>query len=184
MTADNLVSIHPKDFLTYGPSKLLVDQYHWHSPDAGIVASYTPREKDVEGHFDIFRGVDQIESFAQATVVSCGTFLECKKQHCESAELNKIYIPAFISIGNVIFHNYLEKGDTFVNIGRITFSKFRQVTCVGRIYKAPQGLDLDAYFGDFDEDRLAAYDISSDFVLVTELDNVTGRALKRELMKK
>ncbi|MEO6633673.1 MAG: hypothetical protein ABIN13_18170, partial [Mucilaginibacter sp.] len=65
----NLVGIDPANLLLHGPTKRLVNAYHWHSPNKGIVASYSPTERDVEDHFNVFRGVDQVESFAQATIV-------------------------------------------------------------------------------------------------------------------
>jgi len=180
---DNLVGIEPAVVLSHGPTKILLDKYLWHSPDAGIVASYTPTERDVKDHFGIFRGVDQIEAFAQATIVSCGAFTESRKLNCSFAELKQIFIPVFIGIGPVKFHSYLETGDTFISIGQIVIYKFRQMVCNGRIYKAPEGLDLDAYFSAFNKERLTAYDLSNDFVLVAELQDVTGRALKREVLK-
>ncbi|HWZ02766.1 MAG TPA: hypothetical protein VNX40_04090 [Mucilaginibacter sp.] len=179
-----LLSVKPNQMLLHGPTKTLLDAYHWHSPNKGIVASYTPKERDVEDHFGVFRGVDQIEAFAQATIVSCATFLECRKNNCLPDELKDKFIPAFISIGNVNFHYYLEQGDTFVSIGCITFYKWRQMVCSGRIYKVPKGLDLDDYFSNFSEERLLKYDISADFKLVAELNDITGRAILRELFKK
>jgi hypothetical protein len=181
---DNLVGSSPKDLLLHGPTKLMVNNYHWHSPNVGIVASYSPTELDVKDHFGIFRGVDQVEAFAQASIVSCGTFLECRKLQCEPADLKDKFIPAFISIGAVYFHYYLELGDTFVSLGRIKFYKFRQMVCDGRIYKVPKGLDLDRYFSRFDDNRLINYDLSQDFMLVAELFDITGRAIKAELFKK
>jgi hypothetical protein len=180
----NLLLFKPSQMLLHGPTKRLVNNYHWHSPDKGIVASYSPKERDVEDHFGIFRGVDQVESFAQATIVSCATFLECRKQNCTPDQLKDKFIPAFISIGNVNFHYYLEQGDVFICIGYIKFYKWRQMVCDGRIYKAPPGLDLDEYFKDFNEDRLLKYDISKDFKLVAELFDITGRAILIELFKK
>jgi len=179
-----LLSVKPNQMLLHGPTKTLLDAYHWHSPNKGIVASYTPKERDVEDHFGVFRGVDQIEAFAQATIVSCATFLECRKNNCLPDELKDKFIPAFISIGNVNFHYYLEEGDTFISIGYITFYKWRQMVCSGRIYKVPKGLDLDDYFSTFSEERLLKYDISADFKLVAELNDITGRAILRELFKK
>src|SRR5215217_9172641 len=79
--ADTLVGEKPKNWLLHGPTKRLIDNYHYHSPKVGVVASYTPKERDVKDHFSIFRGVDQIESFAQASIASCGTFSQCKKQN-------------------------------------------------------------------------------------------------------
>ncbi|HEY2583791.1 MAG TPA: hypothetical protein VGI43_18425 [Mucilaginibacter sp.] len=182
---DNLVCWHPKDILVlHGPTKLLVNKYHWHSPQAGIVASYTPTKRDVQDHFGLFRGVDQVESFAQAATGSCSVFLECEKQGLGPLELAEKFLPRFVSIGKVIFHNYLEKGDTFVNIGHIKFYKFRQMICDGRIYKAPKGLDLDEYFSSFNDERLLNYDVSNDFTLVADLSDVICRAIKSELFNK
>jgi hypothetical protein len=180
----NLVGVSPTQVLLHGPTKLLLNAYHWHSPNKGIVASYSPTERDVQDHFGVFRGVDQVEAFAQASVVSCATFLECRKLNCTAEELKDKFIPAFISIGQVNFHNYLETGDTFISIGNITFYKWRQMVCDGRIYKTPKNIDLDDYFSDFNEERLLKYDISKDFTLVADLYNITGRAIKIELFKK
>lgn len=183
-TKDTLVGANPTAILLHGPTKLLLNSYHWHSPDKGIVASYAPTARDVEDHFGIFRGVDQVEAFAQASVVSCAVFLECRKLNCTPDELKAKFTPAFISIGNVNFYNYLEFGDTFISLGNITLYKWRQMACDGRIYKVPKGLDLDAYFSSFSEQRLLKYDISKDFTLVAELFDITGRAIKTELFTK
>jgi len=180
----DLVAMHPSKMLLHGPTKLLLSAYHWHSPAKGVVASYSPRERDVEDHFGVFRGVDQVEAFAQASVVSCATFLECRKQNCTPGELKDKFIPAFISIGKVNFHYYLEFGDTFISIGHIKSYKWRQMICDGRIYKVPKGIDLDEYFADFTDERLLKYDISNDFKLVAELFDITGRAILIELFKK
>ena len=40
--------------LLHGPSKRYLNEYHWHEPKVGIVASYTPDAKDVLDHFGIF----------------------------------------------------------------------------------------------------------------------------------
>ena len=180
----NLVGVDPVNLLLHGPTKRLVSAYHWHSPNKGIVASYSPTERDVEDHFNVFRGVDQIEAFAQATIVSCATFLQCRKQNCLPDVLRDTFVPAFISIGNVNFQNYLELGDTFISIGNVTFWKWRQMVCDGRIYRVPKGLDLDEYFSDFTEERLLKYDISKDFIKVAELHDITGRAILIELFNK
>jgi hypothetical protein len=181
---ETLVGDLPEHWVLHGPKQRYVDNYHWHVPSVGIVASYTPTEHDVEDHFDIFRGVDQVESFAQATIVSQGSFLECKKNNVIPETLAKLFIPTFISIGNVFFHSYLEKGQTFVNIGFIKFYKWRQMVCEGRIYRAPKGIDLDAYFKDFDEQRLRAFDLDPGFVFIAELYDITGRGIKKEMFDK
>src|ERR1700709_683008 len=111
----NLVGVDPSQLLLHGPTKRLVNTYHWHSPYKGIVASYSPTERDVEDHFNVFRGVDQIEAFAQATIVSGGTFLESRKLKAMPDVLRDKFVPAFISIGNVSFQNYVEVGDRFIS---------------------------------------------------------------------
>ena len=181
---ENLVGTAPESLLLHGPSKRLLNRYHWHQPKVGIVASYTPKAQDVKDHFGLFRGVDQIEAFAQATIVSCATFLECQKQNCAPIDLKDKFVPAFISIGNVYFHNYLEEGETFVSLGKITFYKFRQMVADGRIYKAPKDLNLDEYFKEFDAQKLENYQLSPEFTLVAELFDVTGRALKKDIFSK
>ena len=174
----NLVGTAPKDVLSYGPSKLMVEKYLWHSPDVGIVSSYTPTDKDVLDHFGIFRGVDQVEAFAQATIVSCIAYLEKRKLGCSHDEIKRLFLPVFISIGQVNFHSYLQAADTFVSLGQIKSYKFRQMICEGRIYKAPKTLNLDDYFSGFNEKRLLNYDLSNDFLLVAELQGITGRGIK------
>lgn len=178
----NLLSTSPSEMLLHGPSKRYLNEYHWHDPKVGIVASYTPEAKDVHDHFGIFRGVDQIEAFAQATIVSCCTFLECQKNNWTPLELKEKFLPVFISLGQVNFHSYLAEGDTFISIGDIKFYKFRQMVADGRIYKVPKGLNLNEYFSNFTPDRLKAYDLDERFVLIAELFEVTGRALKKELL--
>ena len=180
----NLVGIKPEKMLLHGPTKRYVNEYLWHSPNKGIVAAYSPTERDVEDHFGVFRGVDQVEAFAQATIVSCATFLECRKHNCLPDALKDKFIPAFISIGNVNFHNYAEAGDILISAGNIKFYKWRQMVCDGRIYKVPKGFDYVDYFKDFTEERLLKYDISKDLKLVAELFDITGRAILIEQFKK
>ncbi len=175
---NNLVGYPPNQVLLHGPSKLLVDRYHWHMPETGIIGSYTPRAKDVEDHFGVFRGVDQIESFGQATVGSCAPFLESLKQNCSMEDLRGKYIPTFIGVGQVSFHSYLQEGETFVSIGHIKFYKFRQMVVDGRIYKAPGELDLDGYFRDFTADQVRNYGLDNGFTLVAEFYDIAGRAIK------
>jgi len=176
---NNLLGILPSDVLVHGPSKLLVDKYHWHEPELGIIASYTPQAKDVLDHFGLFRGVDQIEAFGQATVGSCVPFLEAKKQNCTLDDLKPRYTPTFVGLGQVNFHNPLLEGETFVSMGHIKFYKFRQMVCDGRIYKVPQGLNLDEYFNKFTLERLKNYDLHEGFTLIAEIYDITGRAIKK-----
>src|SRR5476651_1638353 len=132
---DSLIGIIPADIIIHGPKKRLLDTFHWHQPDVGIIASYTPTEENVEDHFGVFRGVDQIEAFAQATIVSCSAYLETKKQKCTFEYLKQTFTPLFISVGQVNFRWFLQTGDTFISMGIIKSYKFRQMSCDGRIYK-------------------------------------------------
>jgi len=178
---ESLVGAIPNQILLHGSSKLLIDEYHWHLPKIGIITSYTPKAKDTIDHFGIFRGVDQIEAFAQATTVSCATFLEAKKRNCDPITLRDHFVPAFISVGQVYFHHPLAENDSFISVGHIKFYKFRQMVCDGRIYKVPNGFNLNAYFKDFTEEMLLNYGLPKDFILVAELFDITGRALKKEI---
>lgn len=176
---ENLIGTAPESILIHGPKKTLVNKYLWHDPKVGIVASYTPTETDVEDHFGVFRGVDQIESFAQATVVSCSGFLETIKQNCDFDHLKANFIPLFVSISEVNFRGYLEIGDVFICMGQITFYKFRQMTCDGRIYKVPPGLDLEAYFKSYTTEQFLNYELDPEFTLIAELKGVTGKGIKK-----
>ncbi|WP_304063346.1 hypothetical protein [Pedobacter glucosidilyticus] len=179
---ESLVGAHPSSMLIHGPSKLLVHHYHWHHPNTGIIASYTPNALDVKDHFGIFRGVDQIEAFAQATTGSCAAFLQLVKKNSKPQKKDDDeFIPTFISVGGVTFHSYLEEGDTFISIGKIIFYKFRQMVVDGRIYKCPKGIDLDSHFKDFTEEKLNNYEVGDGFTLVAELLGITGRAIKKNI---
>jgi len=180
----NLIGQLPRNWMLHGASKRYVDKYLYHQPNVGIVASYTPTATDVKDHFNLFRGVDQIEAFAQASIVSCATFLECRKLNVIPGDLGKLFVPAFISVGQVYFHSYLEKGQTFINIGIIKFYKWRQMVCDGRLYKIPKGFDLKEYFKDYNDTRLLAYDVPKEFILVAELFDITGRGIKKEMFEK
>ncbi|MGF7037668.1 3-hydroxymyristoyl/3-hydroxydecanoyl-(acyl carrier protein) dehydratase [Mucilaginibacter lappiensis] len=177
---DNLMGVAPEDVLVHGPKKILLNKYHWHQPGVGIIASYSPTTVDVEDHFGIFRGVDQIEAFAQATIVSCSAYAECIKQQCTFNHLKQTFNPLFVSIGQVNFRGYLQPGDVFISMGLITFYKFRQMTCDGRIYKVPKGLDVDNYFGNYTKEKLLKYDLEDGFTLIAELFDVTGRGIKKQ----
>lgn len=184
LAIENLIGQTPSNVMMHhGPTKLMIDEYHWHSPNVGIVASYTPNEEDVKDHFNMFRGVDQIESFAQTSVGSCSLFLLARKQQLLPEKLKKIFVPIFIGIGKVLFHSILEKGDTLINIGQIKSYKFRQMVCDGRTYKVPKELDLDTYFKDFTEERLLNYDLPEDFILITEYSEIIGRSIKIDNLK-
>lgn len=176
---ESLVGMDSADILLHGPSKNYVDAYHWHDMDLGVIASYTPQAKDVIDHFGVFRGVDMIESFCQATAASLSTFISCKKRDKSLAEAHDEIVPLFISIGQVNFMSYLMEGETFISMGKIKFYKFRQMVCDGRIYKVPKGLNLDAYFKAYSAEQFKQYDLLDEFTLIAELYDITGRGFKK-----
>jgi hypothetical protein len=166
--------------LPHGPTKRLVDEYLWHSPHVGIVAAYTPNERDVHDHFGVFRAVDQVESFGQAVVVSCSAFLDTAKMGVSYEEYYKLRNFVFVGIKSVHCHNVIRYKEQYVCLGVINFYKYRQMTASGRIYKVPPGLDVAAYFKDFTEERLRNYDLDEGFVLTTELNDILGKGIKNE----
>jgi hypothetical protein len=168
--------------LPHGPTKRLVDEYLWHSPNVGIVAAYTPNERDVHDHFGVFRAVDQVESFGQAVVVSCSAFLDTAKMGIGYKEYYKLRNFVFVGIKSVHCHNVIRYNEKYVCLGVINFYKYRQMTASGRIYKVPKGFDVNAYFKDFTDDRLRNDDIDKRFVLATELHDILGKGIKNELL--
>lgn len=177
---ESLVGQHPGLILPHGPSKLLVDEYLWHAPNTGIVAAYTPKEQDVRDHFGVFRAVDQVESFGQATAVSCSAFLDTHKTGIEYKEYYKVRNFVFMSIEKVLCHNFIRLNERYICIGIITFYKFRQMATSGRIYKVVTDLDLKNYFKSFTEEALRNFELSDDFVLVTEIEKVISKGIKIE----
>lgn len=179
----NLVGVSPSYLLLHGPTKNLVNAFHWHEPKVGVIASYAPTARDVEDHFGVFRGVDMIEAFSLGTMGACSTFLECEKLKCDPPYLHQNFIPLFISIGNVNFRSYLQEGEVFISMGQINSYKFRQMIGEGRIYKVPKDLDLDDYFRNYTTEQFLNYELSDDFTLVAELFEITGKSIKRNKQK-
>jgi hypothetical protein len=58
------------------------------------------------------------------------------------------------------------------------------MTCDGRIYKVPKGLDLDVYFSNYTKEQFLNYELSEDFTLIAELFEVTGKGMKRDKITK
>ncbi len=175
---ESLVGQDPGLILPHGPSKLLVDEYLWHEPNTGIVATYTPKERDVHDHFGVFRAVDQVESFGQATAVSCSAFLDTNKTGLGYKEYYRQRNFVFMSIEKVLCHNFIRLNEKYICIGIITFYKFRQMSTSGRIYKVVTDIDLKHYFKSFTEDRLRKFELTGDFVLVTEIEKVISKGIK------
>ena len=177
---ESLTGQDPSIILPHGPSKLLVDEYLWHAPDVGVVAAYTPKPQDVKDHFGVFRAVDQVESFGQATAVSCSAFLDTKKTGLDYKDYYKERNFVFMSIEKVLCHNFIRLNEKYICIGIITFYKFRQMATSGRIYKVVSDIDLKDYFKTFTEEALRSFRLSNDFVLVTEIEKVVSKGIKIE----
>lgn len=175
----NLIGESPPVLLQHGPSKILIDEFIWHDPEFGIVTGYTPAAKDVLDHFGLFRGVDQIESMAQA-MAACSAYLECSKKNKTYAQFRTEFNPLFLSVGQINFHSYLQEGEMFICLGNIKFYKFRQMISDGRIYKVPANMNVNDYFKDFTTSRLMQYDLPDEFKLVAEIHDLIGRALKKQ----
>jgi hypothetical protein len=177
---NSLVGADPKLTLPHGPTKLLVDDYLWHSPEVGIVASYTPKARDVLDHFGVFRGVDQIESFGQATVVSCGGFLECQKQGISFAELYERYNSAFMGVSSVKFHNFVPEGQMFINVGIMEFYKFKQAVFSGKIFAVPHNFNVKTYFKSYTDEKLRKFELPPEFTIVSEFNGMVGKGIKKQ----
>ncbi len=180
----SLVDIGPKDLLPYGETKLLVDEYLWHDHELGCIASYTVKERDVNGHFGLFRGVDQLEFFVQACVVSYVFFREAIKSDLSFQEYLANYHPLFLGIDNVQFQHSAKLGDTMIAVGVIKKYKFKQVTCSGRIYKVSSNVNLKSYCSSLSSSDVKNFNLCSDLTSITEIENSVGWMVKKERLKK
>lgn len=177
---NTLVGQNPAVILPHGPTKRLVDEYLWHEPNVGIVAAYTPNERDVEDHFGIFRAVDQVESFGQAAVVSCSVFLDTQKMGISYEEYYKNRNFVFVGVKHVHCHNVIRYKEKYICLGIINSYKFRQMTASGRLYKVPPDIDLEQYFQKFTEKQLQNYELDERFIYVTELHDMLGKGVKND----
>lgn len=182
-SSSSLLGLEPATVLSHGPTKLLVDRYLWYAPHLGAISCYTPTETDVRDHFGLFRGVDQVESFAQGTLASCCSLMEADKQGKTLAQIKEDFNSVFLEIGRVIFHKTLSVGETFIAVGQITFYKFRQMSMNGKIFKVPPLIDLDAFFAQFTDEDFTSYNLAPEFELVTELQGIVGKAVKINQLK-
>lgn len=174
-----LVGTDPKKILPHGPSKLFVDDYLWFSSKLGAIGSYRPTDADVHDHFEIFRGVDQLESFGQLAIVSICTILECEKQRCSFTEFKMKFSVLFLAVGQVHFHDIIKSGERFISIGKIKRFKFRQIEVDGWLYRVPKGFELESFFSEFSEKDFEENNFPKNFELVAELTGGVGRAVKK-----
>lgn len=172
----------PADILLHGPSKIYVDELLWFYPQTGIVTTYTVQQKDVHDHFDVFRGVDMIESAGQTGVLACSILLAQKEQRPISV-LQGEFIMAFLGLGNARFHDFVKQGETLVNVIEIHRYKFRQISFSGTVYKQNGPAETKAYFDNLNEEEFKNGQLPSSFSKIADFEDYRGRAVKRKKIK-
>ena len=87
-----LLDLRIEQVLPHGSSKRLIEKILWHTPKLGSIGAYTPSPEDVKDHFGIFRGADQIECLAQASVVPLLAYNESNKLNLSFEEYFKEFV--------------------------------------------------------------------------------------------
>jgi hypothetical protein len=172
----NWVEKEPAEVLVHGRSKIYVDRYLWFNPDEGIFSSYRVQPKDVADHFDVFRGVDIIESAGQTAVSACA-MMESAKQHKSIEELKKHFRMAFLGMGEARFHGFVKVNEILVNICTIQYYKFRQMVVSCKVYKVSTQKEVAALMHRMEADTMKGLAIPDSFELVAELHDMVGRAV-------
>lgn len=170
------VNKEPKDILIHGPSKLYIDKYLWFHPEDGIISSYKAQAKDVADHFDVFRGVDIIESAGQTAVSACA-ILESIKQDKTIDELKKHFRIAFFGMGEARFYDFVRVDETLLNICTIKKYKFRRVLASCKVYKAKAGTDIAKVFSRLTVRKTGGVHIPGELELVAVLNDMSGGAI-------
>ena len=174
-----LTEIQPENILQHGPSKRYVDEFLWFEGKLGAVATYQPTAEDVKDHFGVFRGVDQVESFAQGTAVAAITLLEAQKQGMSIVEFQKHWNIAFLGVEQVKLLNFLREGDRMVAVAQTTFHRFHQMIVNGKTFRAPADFDLQAWARDFSKQDLLDYRMPESFQPIGEISDLKVVALKK-----
>ncbi|MFY0650871.1 MAG: hypothetical protein JXQ96_02500 [Cyclobacteriaceae bacterium] len=183
VNSETLVGLKPSDVLPHGPSKILVHDFLWHSPNLGIISSYTPSKDDVRDHFGVFRGVDQIESFGQSSIIACSAFLEAQKKQINYTELYKKYQFVFLSSQQVNCHSFLKEGETFINYAFINYYKFRQMSCSGKILSVPEHIDIHNYMKTLTEEDFSAKTLEKECKVVAEFHEIIGKGILEQRLQ-
>ncbi|MBI1223490.1 MAG: hypothetical protein GC180_12880 [Bacteroidetes bacterium] len=170
------ISKRPNEILIHGPSKLYIDKYLWFDPTEGIISCYTTQSKDTADHFDIFRGVDIIESAGQTGVSACA-IMESVKQDKSIDELKKHFRLAFVGMGKARFHGFVKVNETLLNVCKIHQHKFRQMLISSKVYKAPAGMDVAEYFKELRIEKIDQLQVPEGFMLVAEMEDMIGRSV-------
>lgn len=176
----SLVELHPKDILPHGPTKLLVDEYLWHNPEIGCIASYKVKEADVKDHFGLFRGVDQLEFFAQSSIVSLGVFHVANNSNLSCQQVLAKYNWLFLGVDRIRFHCFVQCGEKIISIGVIKKYLFKQMTCSGKIYKVPDNFDMKEYCAVLCDEDMNDFKMPKELTMIAEFENVVGWCVKKE----
>ncbi|MEO0341115.1 MAG: hypothetical protein AAF242_18115 [Bacteroidota bacterium] len=169
----------PDEILIYGERMLLIDQYLWFEPAFGIIACYQVKKKDVEDHFNIFRGVDMLETCGQAGISAC-TVLECQKTGKTRDELREYMRFVFLGVDQSRFFDYAVEGDLLISISQITSYRFRQMTLDSTLYKVDSNFNYQAYFQSYTAEDFKNHDLPSSFKKIATFQNMVGRAIRLE----
>jgi 3-hydroxymyristoyl/3-hydroxydecanoyl-(acyl carrier protein) dehydratase len=175
----NWVCKAPAEVLVHGPSKIYIDRYLWFRPEEGIFSSYKVQPKDVADHFDVFRGVDIIESAGQTAVSACA-MMESAKQGKSIDELKKHFRMAFLGMGEARFSGFVKVHEVLVSICTIKHYKFRQMVVSCKVYKVATDGEVAALLEGFKTDTMQDLHIPESFELVAELNDMIGRAVPIE----
>lgn len=178
-----LLDYSVEEVIPHGPSKRMIHEILWHAPESGAIGVYTASPSDVADHFGVFRGADQIETLAQASVVPLLAYNESRKMNLSFQAYFEQFVILGAGVGKGVIHDYIKEGERFVILGKITFYRFRQMLVDGRIYKAPESIDLHRYFSSYKEEQFDKLVLSSEFTLVSEFKDLVGRAIRREKLR-
>ncbi|MBX2906773.1 MAG: hypothetical protein KF744_12090 [Taibaiella sp.] len=170
------VNTAPGEILVHGPSKIYIDRYWWFEPEEGLISSYKVQPKDVADHFDVFRGVDIIESAGQTGVSACA-IRESVKQEKSIDELKKHFRIAFLGMGEARFHGFVRVHETLVSICSINRYKFRQMHVSCKVYKVPADKDVAASLSELKQNKIVDIKLPAEYELVAELSDIIGRAV-------
>ncbi len=174
-----LLDLRIEQVLPHGSSKRLIEKILWHTPKLGSIGAYTPSPEDVKDHFGIFRGADQIECLAQASVVPLLAYNESNKLNLSFEEYFKEFVILGAGVGKVVMHHFLKEGEQFVALGKISFYRFRQMIVDGKIFKVPESINLQHYFSTYPSEDFEKLQLDPDFTLVSDFKDLVGRAMRR-----
>ncbi|MEO1259509.1 MAG: hypothetical protein AAFZ15_11960 [Bacteroidota bacterium] len=172
-----IVGKRPDEVLIYGNNMMLIDEYLWFDRHHGIISAYQVKKKDVEEHFNIFRGVDMLETCGQAGISAC-TVLECQKTGKSRDELREYMRFVFLGVDESRFFDYAIEDDVLISIGKITSYRFRQMTLDSTLFKVDQNFDYHQYFQNYTGEDFHNQSLPAAFKKIATFQNMVGRAIR------